>query len=149
MLPAVKKLFGTSSAKPASPARDPVLGELQLSAGGSLWEGSTDISGQKIGFKIGGGDAPDPALLTHAHDIVGAFTGFQKMVQEFLTEEASQVRHLRQYAQEIEQLRIEDVCLFWPKGPNDGMIYFKGPDKYRVWRCDYVNRKPKALGFDD
>ena len=23
----------------------------------------------------------------------------------------------------------EDVCLFWPDRPDDGMIYFKGPDE--------------------
>ena len=71
------------------------------------------------------------------------------MISEFLAEEARRVKHLKQFAHEIEQLRIEDVCLFWPKRPNDGMIYFKEPDRYRVWRCDYVGRKPKGLGFDD
>jgi hypothetical protein len=71
------------------------------------------------------------------------------MIQEFLQKEADQVKVLRRFAGEIRQLKIEHISLFWPKRHNDGMIYFRGPDKYRVWRCDYVDRKPKGLGFDD
>jgi hypothetical protein len=149
MLATLKKLLGTSVAKSSCPVSDPILGELRLSEGGNWWEGSTTVSGESVGFKIGGGVAPDAALLTHAHEIVGTFPGFQRMIREFLAEEARRVKHLKQLAHEIEQLGIEDVCLFWPKRPNDGMIYFKGPDRYRVWRCDYVGRKPKGLGFDD
>jgi hypothetical protein len=40
------------------------------------------------------------------------------------------------------------VCLFWPERPNDGMLYFKGPDETRVWRSDYRNRLAEGLGFD-
>jgi hypothetical protein len=58
------------------------------------------------------------------------------------------VKHLAPFAGEIRQLVIEDVCLFWPTRPDDGMIYFKGPNAFRVWRCDYIGRTPVALGFD-
>jgi hypothetical protein len=54
----------------------------------------------------------------------------------------------RTWSKEMAELTIEDVCLFWPDRPNDGMIYFHGPDETRVWRCDYVNREPRDLGFD-
>ena len=43
---------------------------------------------------------------------------------------------------------LEGVCLFWPDRPDDGMIYFQGPDESRVWRCDYVSRKPRGPNFD-
>ena len=66
----------------------------------------------------------------------------------FLADEARTVKCLTQYADEIRQLAIQDVCLFWPDRPDDGMIYFKGPDEFKVWRCDYVARKPQGLGFD-
>ena len=42
----------------------------------------------------------------------------------------------------------EDVWLFWPDRPDNGMIYFQVPDESRVWRCDYVSRKPRGPGFD-
>jgi hypothetical protein len=50
---------------------------------------------------------------------------------------------------EIRQLRLEFVGLLWPDRPNDGLLYFNGPNEYRVWRCDYISRKPQILGFDD
>jgi hypothetical protein len=38
--------------------------------------------------------------------------------------------------------------LFWPHRPNDGMIFFDGPDECRCWRCDLIGRVPVGLGFD-
>ena len=90
-------------------ARDTTLGELRLSGGGKWWEASIEVNGELLGFKIGGRLTPDPVLLTHAHDIIHSFTDFQKLIREFLTDEARGVKHLRQFAHEIEQLRIEDV----------------------------------------
>src|SRR5262245_36018124 len=83
-----------------------------------------------------------------AQDIVRSLPEFEQSVSAFLAEEARSVKHLTRFADEIRQLTIEDVCLFWPHRSDDGMIYFKGPDEFRVWRCDYVARKPQGLGFD-
>jgi hypothetical protein len=52
-------------------------------------------------------------------------------------------------ATEVLALQIEAVRLTRPGRPGDGMIYFTGPDAYRVWRCDYVGGVPRDLGFDD
>jgi hypothetical protein len=29
------------------------------------------------------------------------------------------------------------------------MLFFEGGEEGRVWRCDYINRKPNGLGFDN
>jgi hypothetical protein len=124
---------------------DVVLGKLKLSKAG-WWEARVTFSGKSVGFKIGGSNEPDASLIAHARDIVGTFVAFEKMVAEFLLLESKRLAPL---AHEIQQLAIEDVMLAWPKRPNDGMIYFRGIDKFRIWRCDYINRKPRGLGFDD
>jgi len=72
----------------------------------------------------------------------------QQSESVFLADEARTVKHLTQFADEIRQLTIEDVCLFSPDRPEDGMIYFNGSDEFRVWRCDYVALKRRRLGFD-
>ena len=76
--------------------------------------------------------------------------GFSRKVADFLEREAREMEGARQPrpAEEIRQLTLESICLFWPDRPDDGMLYFDGPDEYRVWRCDYVDREPRALGFD-
>ncbi len=143
------KLFKKSGAAQLQSVTDTVLGNLLLSEKGKWWDGSVRVGEYVVGFKIGGSGGPDGRLLEHAHDIVHSFINFRTGVREFLEKEASQVKHLKPFAEEIRQLEIEDVCLFWPKRPHDGMIYFRGPDQYRIWRCDYVDREPRGLGFDD
>ena len=70
-------------------------------------------------------------------------------VQEFLANQAANIKHLRPFVEEISRLEIEDVSLWRASTPASGMIYFKGPDQFRLWRCDYVEGKPRGLGFDD
>jgi hypothetical protein len=118
---------------------------LRLSENADWWEAAVAVRGRAVGFKIGGDAEPSLELIAHAHDIVRAWADFERMVTEFLAGEASRQR---QYAEEIRRLVVEEVCLFWPERPDDGMIYFSGPDEFRVWRCDYVGRKLKGLGFD-
>ena len=125
---------------------DDVLGALRLSAEEDWWEATVSTVNGIVGFKIGGDSAPSRVLIAHAQDIVRTFDDFVRIVGEFLAEEA---RRKRPYAEEIRQLRIEEVCLFWPERPEDGMIFFKGGNEFRVWRCDYIGGKPERLGFDD
>lgn len=124
---------------------DPILGTLRLSEDADWWETSVAAGGKAVGFKIGGDSEPNLELVVHARDIVRTWADFERMVAEFLAEEAGRQSV---YADEIRQLVIEDVCLPWPERPDDGMIYFGGPDELRVWRCDYVGRRPGGLGFD-
>ena len=144
----IKKIFSDPTVDWPRSVTDSVLGELRLSDEAAWWEGRATIGSKTVGFMIGGEGKPDARLIAHAHDIVRSLPEFEQSVSEFLAGEARTVKHLTRFTDEIRQLTIEDVCLFWPDRPDDGMIYFKGPDEFRVWRCDYVARKPRGLGFD-
>jgi len=109
------------------------------------WTAVIQHIGSELSFRIGGTDVPDPGLLRHAVDIIDDLDSFQRRTHAFLIEEAG--RHPRA-AEEIVQLKLDEVCLFWPHRPDDGMLYFSGPDDFRVWRCDYIDRQPRLLGFD-
>ena len=124
---------------------DSDLGPLTWSEDGDWWEADVKIGERKFGIKIGGESSPDAALLAHARNIVGSFDEFRQKVLAFLALEAARSDR---FADEIRGLEIQDVCLFWPERPDDGMIYFSGPDEFRLWRCEYVDRKPTQLGFD-
>ena len=145
MFKSLGKLFGGSSKPKPADASDSVLGTLRWSEDDQMWEASVSVGDWEVGFLIAGDSQPSNALVAHAHDIVRTLPDFQRMVTAFLAKEAGRLPHA---ADEIRQLSVEDVCLMWPDRSDDGMIYFRGPDKYRVWRCDYVGRKPKGLGFD-
>lgn len=142
----LKKLFSDRRADWKHSVPDPVLDLLILSMDGDWWEGFFSIDNTNVKFQIGGHREPNLALIAHAHDIIHEAKVFSRMVSEFLASEADAQAAT---ADEIRQLTLESVCLFWPDRPNDGMLYFNGPDEYRVWRCDYINRKPQGLGFDD
>jgi hypothetical protein len=144
----IQKLFKAPTANRARSVSDSVLGELRLSDDADWWEGSVEVDGKRVGFNIGGKGKPDAKLIAHAHDIVSTLPEFEQMVSAFLADETRTDKQLARFADEIRQLTIEDVCLLRPDRPDDGMIYFKGPDEFRVWRCDYVGRKPRGLGFD-
>jgi hypothetical protein len=148
MFKSLGKLFAGSKSKPAD-AIDSVLGRLRWSDDDQMWEAIVSVGDSKVGFFIAGDSVPSSALISHAHDIVRTLPDFKRIVTSFLADEATREKHLSHYADEIHQLAIEHVCLMWPDRPDDGMIYFHGPDQYRVWRCDYVARTPKGLGFDD
>ena len=135
MLSFIKKLFRNPTADWPRSVSDPVLGELRLDDD-AQWQGRTTVGGRSIAFTIGGRGRPDARLIAHAHDIVRSLPEFEQSVTAFLADEARKVKHLAEVADEIRQLAIEDVCLFWPDRPDDGMIYFKGPDEFRLWRCD-------------
>ena len=126
---------------------DPELGMLRWSEDTDNWVVSVSANDHAIGFQIGGEPEPDPALLAHARDITRALPEFVSLVSAFLAAEAAR-RSMATWADEIRLLEIEDVCLFWPERPDDGMIYFQDVDSGLVWRCDYIDRKPTSLGFD-
>jgi len=125
---------------------DPILGELLLNQDATWWDAFPEITGKKINFQIGGTGSPDAALIQHAHDIIDSYETFEENVRAELGKE---IEKFKEYEDEIRKQEIESIALFWPERPNDGMIFLKGPDEFRLWRFDYINRKPKGLGFDD
>ncbi len=142
----LKKLFPDRRADWKHSVSDPVIGELVLSSDGDWWEGALTADGTSVRFQLGGDREPSLALVSHAHDIIHGFAIFSRTISDFLASEAAAQAAS---ADEIRRLTLESVCLFWPDRPNDGMLYFNGPDEYRVWGCDYINRKPQRLRFDD
>lgn len=146
MFEILKKLFAERRADWKRSVSDSVLGELVLSSDGDWWESTITLDGSAVQFQLGGDREPNAALISHAHDIVREFATFSRAVREFLAAEAARLPSAA--ADEIRQLTLESVCLFWPQRPDDGMLYFHGPDRDRVWRCDYIHRQPQGLGFD-
>jgi len=144
MLKALIQTFRGNGKERTNELQDPVLRTLRF-AEKAWWEADVAVQNRNLRFKIGGDSEPDEVLILHARDIVRSIDDFDKMIAEFLADAAVRMPGC---ADEIRQLVIEDVMLCWPKRPNDGMIYFKGPNNYRLWRCDYAGRKPQGLGFD-
>lgn len=149
MFKAITKFFSPTPKPAPTDSTDSVLGALRWSRDDEMWEAETKVGADSIGFFIAGDSSPSPALVAHARDIVANLTDFKREVASFLSDEVKQEKHLARFGDEIRKLTIEHVCLTWPDRPDDGMIYFAGPNEYRCWRCDYVGRKPKGLGFDD
>jgi hypothetical protein len=138
-------MFSTTRPRRAPAQRDAVLGELRWSEDEDAWECVVAVEYELVRFLLGGDAEPCPALIAHAHDIVRTYDAFKRSVADLLTSSAAAVPE----ADEIRSLTLESICLPWPERPDDGMIYFTGPnDELRVWRCDYVTRRPCDLGFD-
>jgi hypothetical protein len=132
--------------------RDPVervddeqLGQLVLNERG--WEARVTFDGRPIGFEIGGRYEPDPVLVARAREIHASFDRFTARVAAFLETEAAR-DEWAPFADEIRALAIRDICLFWHTRPDDGMIFFDGPDECLCWRCDLIGQSPTGLGFD-
>jgi hypothetical protein len=148
MFDKLKRLFQGQSPPVAETISDPVLGTLTWSIEDEAWLSATEYYGMGFVFQISGTPRPDGSLIRHAADIFTKREEFVQTVQQFLSEQTSSDRHFRAFKEEISGLKIERVCLFWPNRPDDGMIFFDGGLNHRVWRCDYVARTPKGLGFD-
>lgn len=148
MFKKLKRFFQGEPPPAADKFVDPVLGTLSWSKDDEAWLSSAEHDG--IGFvsQIAGTPYPDAALIRHAADIFTEKEAFTHRVARFLSAEAASVRHLSAFREEIAGLKIECVVLSRPERPDDGMIYFSGGHEYRLWRCDYVGRAPKGLGFD-
>jgi hypothetical protein len=124
---------------------DPHLGLLRLNEDCDSWEAKIELADRKITFRIGGETEPDLGLISRARQIVESQNEFTQMVENYLERRATE---LPGAADEIRQLKIEDICLLSPKWPNSAMIFFKGPSEYRLWHCDYVDGRIFGLAFD-
>jgi hypothetical protein len=127
--------------------QDEVLGLVVWNEAEEAW--IVPVRDSPIPFQIllGGAGQPDPRLISHARDIFtspGTLLGLLKPVLDAAAAEFPVA------AEEIAGLRIKSVDLMWPDHPDNGMISFDGPGtEDRLWRCDYIGRQPRDLGFDD
>src|SRR5262245_44688883 len=138
----LRSLFG-SRHPPRQSFNDPVLGELK--PGETGWTVNLTKGPDSFGFTIGGANEPDDRLLAHARDILNDYESFKKAVRECVECES------RDYPEEVKaelaRLEIDNICLFWPARPDDGMIFFRGSENdVGLWRCDYIDRRPTGLG---
>ena len=144
----LKRVFQSAPPPIAEKIDDPTLGMLTWSDDDEAWISSATHADAGFGFLITGTPEPHQALLSHAADIFRRKDDFVAEVLARVRLESETVRSLRSYRNEIEGLRVEQLCLFWPARPDDGMIYFTGGIDFRLWRCDYVACQPRGLGFD-
>lgn len=145
----LSRLKEWATRNPIGQVDDAQLGPLVLNDGGAdgCWVAHATADELPVRFEIGGRFEPDPALMARARDILVSFDRFAAVVAAFLAEEASR-KEWEPFAAEIRALKIQDICLFWPRRPDDGMIFFDGPNECRCWRCDLVGRVPAGLSFD-
>ena len=126
----------------------PILGTLTWSSDDEAWVSDAAHAGLGFEFQISGTPEPDHRLIAHAVDIFNHKDDFASRVYQYVRSQIDALPGLRSYRAEIEGLRIDRVCLFWPHRPEDGMIALSGGWDYRAWRCDLIGRKPIGLGFD-
>jgi hypothetical protein len=140
----IQSLFGLPRPDPEA-FHDVVLGDLKREKTG--WTVRISKGMDSFEFTIGGANRPDARLLTHAHDIVNDYDSFKKAVREYIESESREYpEHVKA---ELAVLEIDNISLFWPERPDDGMIFFRGSDEdVGLWRCDYIARKPVGLGCD-
>lgn len=143
------RLKDWATREPVGRVDDERLGPIVLNDGGAdgCWVARAPLGGRLVLFEIGGRYEPDPALVARAAGILRSFDRFTAVVAEFLAAEA-QRDTWSPFAAEIRSLVVRDVCLYWPRRPGDGMVFFDGPDADRCWRCDLIGEVPAGLGFD-
>jgi hypothetical protein len=138
-----RSLFGSSPSQ--APFHDADLGELQ--PGESGWTVRVSKGADSFEFTIGGVNQPDAALLSHARDILRHYESFQRAVRQCV--EAESRNFPEEVKAELAALEIDNISLFWPDRPDDGMVFFRGAaEDGPLWRCDYIARKPQGLGCD-
>jgi hypothetical protein len=150
-----RKLFGDQRPIEREIDND-VLGPLEYSSDDEAWLARESSGRLQFGFYICGSDdfstptqMPDPALVRQAECVALDQDRFVADVMAYVREESRTKRLHKGWESEIAQLKIETLCLFWPKRPRDGQIYFSGGANYRLWRCGYLDGAPGGgLGFD-
>jgi hypothetical protein len=96
---------------------------------------------------VGGRYEPDKQLLGNAHETFQHIDAFIDRVAAYLKMEAEQ-KMWQYFADEINALTISDINYWWPRKPNAGMIFFRGPDDCKVWHCDIDGSRFFGLAFD-
>ena len=132
------------------------LGTLVYSDDDKAWLIVPESGKLRFGFYISGSEdftapvqGPDPVLVKQAEAVALAQDQFVAEVMAYVQAECKGNRMHRGWESEIADLRIETLCLFWPKRPRDGQISFSGGRNYRLWRCGYLDGKPGGgLAFD-
>ena len=127
------------------PTHDDVLGTVSWSVEAEAWVAAVPTPGVEL--HLAGETAPHPALVTHARELVANISALHKAFEALLAREVSSFPP--SYTSEILALEIETIDFPWPERPTSAMIWLRGGDDYRMWRCDYDAGSLRNLGFDD
>lgn len=131
----------------------PIIGKLNYSEDDEAW--FSDPNQNDAGFRLlidGDWDSdaesvsPAPGLIRWAEEIVGDANAFLAELQAFL--ESEKTGEKKVFSEDIDALEIDCVSLGPETRPGEGTVYFKELTEDRCWRCDYLNKKPRLLGFD-
>jgi hypothetical protein len=126
------------------PVHDEVLGTMLWDEDEGGWVTRPVLASFRI--VVAGTQGPDATLLPAAR----ALTAHARKVAAEVSSLLEAFAHrLPEAASEVLALQIDAIHLNWPDRPGDGMIYFKGPDPNRLWRCDYIAGVAQCLCFDD
>jgi hypothetical protein len=157
MFETLKKLYCGDKRPIIKVVEHPILGALVYSEDDEAWLNSPDHRSLGFNFYIAGNwepgnetILPDAGLVQHAESIVQNVDEFQRSLVLFLEDQIKSKKSLKPCADEIRQLKLETVCLFWPNRPCDGELYFKiNNEKKGRWICAYIGGKPAPhLGFE-
>lgn len=131
----------------------PAIGKLLYSDDDEAWFSDPTHNDAGIRFLIDGdwdSDAesisPATGLTTWAEEIVRDLGAFLAELQAFL--ESEKAGRNKDYSDDIDALEVDFFMLGPEKRPGEGTIYFKENTADRCWRCDYLDKKPRLLGFD-
>jgi hypothetical protein len=124
---------------------DSILGKLRRLDDEDGWEGTFVCGSNEIQIRIAGADSPDTELMQRAHQLLDGMEHFSSSVSAFIDENALR---MPAWSSELCKLEIESIYFPWPARPNDGMVFFRGPNPDRGWRCEFRGARLLDLGFD-
>ena len=132
------------------------LGPLRYSVDDDAWLTDRNAARLAFDFYIAGSEdpdalrrEPDKGLIAQAEMVDANQDAFVAEVMAYVASEGASKRMHRGWEQEIAGLRVETLCLFWPKKPREGQISLSGGLQFRLWRCGYIDGHPGGgLAFD-
>src|SRR5262245_41643251 len=110
----LRSLFGSPQPPPAT-FHDPLLGDLKLGRMG--WTVKISKGADSFEFTIGGNVIqPNPAVLSHAHEILDDFESFKNAVRDYIDLESRD--YPPDVKAELAHLEVDSISLHWPDRPN-------------------------------
>lgn len=126
-----------------------LLGKLSFNDDAEAWESVAKIDGVRIKFHIAGDwgkeqvvIGPSPRLIGEAERLAAHFEEFSGAARAFIEAQIDQTPALNEWRDELQRLKIAQICFFWAERPNDGEIVFSGGAAGRIWACAIKDGKP-------
>jgi hypothetical protein len=118
MFEKLRKFFSRTPLPFPPDADDPELGALKWSRDDEAWLTRPEHRGTGFAFLIAGEEAPNPALVRHARDILLTREAFVRDVHRFLAAELESISWLKmRHMDEVSGLKIDMVACSGRTGP--------------------------------